>query len=211
MTEFEIITITFSFIVGLGVAQLLSSFAAAIRERLEHPLHWLPLVWGFVILIFSVQYWFGLFDLDLEIVDWSWLWYGQLLFLAVALFLAGALILPTRESRVEGGLLADFEVHGRLALLSVTAYILGWMPANARMNDGFLVEANLVNLGLIPFVLVAFAARNLKVRSAATVVFLLVFIYAVLFVWSIPGPERDMDRSETFLAVPALLALAPST
>lgn len=191
MSEFEIITITFSFIIGLGIAQLLSSFGAAVRERREHPLHWLPVAWAFVILLFSVQYWFALFDLDQEIGLWNWLWYGQLLFLAVALFLAGTLILPTREARVEGGLMADFSAHGRLALVALICYLIGWLPANARLNEGQLfTPANWWNVGLAAFAFVVFWSRSAKIQKVATVLFFGAFAYVLFFVYSIPGPER---------------------
>lgn len=120
MSRFEIITITLSFIVGLGVAQLLSSVSAAVRDRLERPLHWMPFAWGVAILLFSVQYWFALFDLDVVLEsDWTWLWYAQMLALAVTLFLAGGLILPTRTSLHRGSLLEDFVAHGRYSLLAL--------------------------------------------------------------------------------------------
>ena len=50
MSEFELITITFSFVLGLGIAQVLGAASSAIRNRHERPLHWLPL--GFAASIF---------------------------------------------------------------------------------------------------------------------------------------------------------------
>ena len=42
MSGFEILTITFSFIVGLGVAQVLRSVAHVVREKGQIRLHWIP-------------------------------------------------------------------------------------------------------------------------------------------------------------------------
>jgi hypothetical protein len=135
MSQFEIIAITLSFIVGLGIAQLLTSFGEAVRSRIDHPLHWMPFAWGIPILLFSVQYWFGLFDLDNTIGDWTWLLYLQMLAMAIALFMAAALILPPRTTSEKGGLLEDFTTRGRYSLLALVAYLLGWIPANSVMNN----------------------------------------------------------------------------
>ena len=43
MSGFELVTITFSFVLGLGVAQILSSLSSVVRDREAHPLHWLPI------------------------------------------------------------------------------------------------------------------------------------------------------------------------
>lgn len=188
MSEFEIITITLSFIIGLGVAQLLSSFGAAVRDRLEHPLHWMPFAWGLVILLLSIQFWFALFDLDSVLSDWSWLWYSQILALSIALFVAGTLILPTRVSSLAGGLREDFIAHGRYALLALIAYQLGWLSPNAKLNDGnYFVEPNALNVVMVIITLIAFKSRSNKTWLASTMVFYLIFLYAVLFVYSAPG------------------------
>jgi len=42
VSGFEILTITFSFIVGLGVAQVLRSVAYVLREKGQIRLHWIP-------------------------------------------------------------------------------------------------------------------------------------------------------------------------
>ena len=50
MSGFEIITITFSFILGLGVTLILRSIRYAVRERDEIGLHWIPLSVAVIIL-----------------------------------------------------------------------------------------------------------------------------------------------------------------
>ena len=189
MSNFEIITITLSFIVGIGVAQLLSSFAVAFRGRTEHSLHWMPFAWGVVILLFSIQYWFALLDLNKTLAGgWDWLWYGQMLILAVALFLAGALVLPSRVSFAKGDLLDDFVTHGRYSLLALAAYLLGWIPANMRMNNGEpLHEAYLSNIALAILALIAFKSRSSRVWLTTTVLFYLLFALTLLSIYSTPG------------------------
>ena len=189
MSEFEIITITLSFVVGLGIAQLLSSFGAAIRERFDHALHWMPFAWGSAILLFSVQFWFALFDLDQILADWSWFWYLQILGLAIALYVAGTLVLPSRSSTAKGDLLDDYLKNGRYALLALAAYILGWIIPNAMDNGEVVSLANVLNVLLASLALLTFASRSSKVWLGTTIVFYGIFLYAVLFVYSAPGTE----------------------
>lgn len=198
MSQFEIIAITLSFIVGLGIAQLLTSFSEAIRSRFEHPLHWMPFAWSVPILLFSVQYWFGLFDLDTTLGDWNWFWYLQMLAMAMALFMAAALILPVRESAAQGGLAKDFATHGRYALLALIVYLLGWIPANSVMNNNNVLElGNIANVAMAVPALIAYKSKSNKVWVVSTVIFYLVFAITFFGLYSTPGLE------EGFLRVPA--------
>lgn len=198
MSQFEIVAITLSFIVGLGIAQLLTSFSEAIRSRIEHPLHWMPFAWGIPILLFSVQYWFGLFDLDHTIKDWNWFWYLQMLAMAMALFMAAALILPPRVAATEGGLLKDFTTHGRYSLLALVVYLLGWIPANSVMNNNNLFEiGNIANVAMALPALVVFKSRSTRIWIVSTAVFYVIFAITFFGLYSTPGSE------EGFLRIPA--------
>jgi hypothetical protein len=198
MSQFEIIAITLSFIVGIGIAQLLTSFSEAIRSRIEHPLHWMPFAWGIPILLLSVQYWFGLFDLDSALSDWNWFWYLQMLAMAMALFMAATLILPPRKAATEGGLLVDFTTHGRYALLALVVYLLGWLPANAVMNNNDVLYAgNIANVAMAMPALIAYKSRSNKIWIVSTVIFYVVFAITFFGLYSTPGSE------EGFLFVPA--------
>jgi hypothetical protein len=198
MSQFEIIAITLSFIVGIGIAQLLTSFSEAIRSRIEHPLHWMPFVWSIPILLLSVQYWFGLFDLDRSLGDWSWFWYLQMLAMAMVLFMAATLILPPRAAATEGGLLKDFTTHGRYALLALVVYLLGWIPPNAVMNDNDLLYiGNIANVAMAAPALVAYKSRSNKIWILSTIIFYVVFAITFFGLYSTPGSE------EGFLYAPA--------
>lgn len=188
MSDFELITITFSFILGLGVAQILTATSAAVRKRREHPLHWLPLAFAASIFLFHIQYWFVLFDFDLNLItQWTWLTYGPFLAVAVILFLSGGLVLPSSGTEAQGSLINDFEKNGKLSLLFLAAYILAWVPANARANDSWLGPAVWVNIGMTVPLLATYYARNQTVRNLAAVLFFLAQAYAMLFVWSTPS------------------------
>lgn len=196
MSQFEIIAITLSFIVGLGIAQLLTSFGEAVRSRIEHPLHWMPFAWGIPILLLSVQYWFALFDLDSTIGDWSWFWYLQMLVLAMVLFMAATLILPPRESTAQGGLLKDFTTHGRFSLLALIAYLLGWIPANTVMNNGNVLDlANLANAAMAVATLIAYRSTSNRIWIVSTVVFYVIFAITFFGLYSTPGSQEGFILS----------------
>lgn len=144
------------------------------------------------ILLFSVQYWFALYDLNYVLKDWSWGWYAQMLVLAIALYLAGTLVLPNRAATKRGSLLEDFNATGRYSLLALMAYILGWIPANAKLEGGnWAAEGNLVNLAMASIILFAYRSRSSRARLILTVFFYLIFGYALVALYSTPGARNS--------------------
>jgi hypothetical protein len=155
----------------------------------------MPFAWGIPILLLSVQYWFGLFDLNSTLRDWSWFWYLQMLAMAMALFMAAALILPPRESATEGGLVKDFITHGRYSLLALVVYLLGWMPANAVMNYNNVFEiGNIANAAMAVPALIAYKSRSNKVWIVSTIVFYVIFAITFFGLYSTPGSEEGFLR-----------------
>ncbi len=189
MSELEIITLTLSLVLGLSVAQMLSSVALAIRARQENDLHWIPLCWTTAIFLFHVQFFFAVFGLDSAVSAWTWDWYGHVLLLAVLLFLSGALVLPSRDRELTSGLLRDFEIHGRLALVPVSLYLLLWMPLNVRSGGQWLSPSNAADVALGLIAAVAFTTRTARVRAVATLTYLAVAAWGVFVVWGRPGVD----------------------
>ena len=54
MSEFETFAVVLSFILGLGVAQILSSAVYLLQSRREITLRWTPLLWAYAPGIFEV-------------------------------------------------------------------------------------------------------------------------------------------------------------
>lgn len=188
MSDFELITITFSFILGLGVAQILTAASAAVRNRRERPLHWLPVAFAASIFLLHIQYWFVLFDFDLNLItEWTWMTYGPFLAVAVILFLSGGMVLPSPGAEAEGSLIDDLEKNGKLSLLFLAAYILVWVPANAWSNGTWFGPDVWLNVGMSVPLLATHHARNQALRNAAAVLFFLPQVYGLLFVWSTPS------------------------
>jgi hypothetical protein len=82
---------------------------------------------------FRIQYWFVLIDFYTTVIDdWTWGAYGPFLGLAVVLFLAGGIVLPTPGADLGGALIDDFEATGKFSLLFVAAYL---SSASARARQ----------------------------------------------------------------------------
>ena len=187
MSEFELITITFSFVLGLGVAQILGAPSAALRNRHSMALHWMPLGFAASIFLFHIQYWFVLFDYDANLIsEWTWWTYGPFLGLAVLLFLSGGVVLPTPGSDAGDSLIHDFEQRGKLSLVFLAAYILAWVPANAWSEGTWFTSDVWLNLGLVGLLTVTYFASSRRLQSAATGLFLTAQGYGLLFVWATP-------------------------
>lgn len=190
VSDIEIVTLTYSFVLGLGIAQILGAASAAIRDRRSRPLHWMPLAFAAAIFFLHIQYWFVLTDYDAFVIDdWTWASYGAFLLVAVVLFLAGGIVLPTPGAESTDALIDDFEKNGKLSLLFVAAYQLFWVPGNA-MWDGWLSIAVWYNLALTVPLLVAYFARPGPLRNAAAALYFAALAFALLFIWSTPADIR---------------------
>jgi len=186
LSDIEIVTLTLSLILGLSMAQMLNSVALAIRARQDSSLHWLPLCWTTSIFLLHVQFFLAVFGIDEFVPSWTWSWFGPILLLALLLFLGGALILPARDREWASGLLYDFEVHGRLALIPVSLYLILWMPLNVRIGFGWISPSNVFDVALVLLAAVTFVSRGTRIRSWATIVYLFVTAWGMFGVWS-PG------------------------
>lgn len=190
MTDIEIVTLTFSFVLGLGIAQILGAASAAIRDRRQRPLHWMPLAFAAAIFFLHIQYWFVLVDYDAYVIDdWTWATYGPFLLVAVVLFLAGGIVLPTPGAESSDSLIEDFEKNGKLSLLFLAAYQLFWVVGNAQW-DGWMSIAVWYNVALTVPLLVVHRARPGALRDTAAAAYLAALAFALLFIWSTPADLR---------------------
>ena len=64
MTEFELLAIPISLVLGLGITKILSGVTNAIRYRHQTKTHWFPVAWAIMILLIQVQFFFVLWDLE---------------------------------------------------------------------------------------------------------------------------------------------------
>lgn len=193
MSGFEILTITFSFIVGLGVAQVLRSVAYIVRESRQISLHWIPFSVAAMILFFQVQFWFGLAVVNSLIVQWSWPVYGLMLLLAIFIFLSGATVLPhSLTSLGERGLKEDFETRGRISLVFLALYLVGWIGVGIMFWKPGFWQLVLVN-GLFAFVaILTYGTPNARIRTGLHLVLIAMTLYGALTVWTTPSLEMPL-------------------
>jgi len=187
MSSFELITITFSFILGLGVAQILRSVAYVVREKDQYRLHWIPLTMVTLVLAFQIQFWFALFVVDSFLDHWNWLVYTILLCLAIVIFLAGATALPPPASKRTSDLIEDFNSRGKISLLFFAAYFLGWdilavMFWGPRM--GLLAVVNIIMAALS---IAAYIVEQPRARSLLHGVLIALTIFGMIGVWATPS------------------------
>ena len=130
MSPFEFISVALSFILGLGVTRLLSSAVLVFRVRRRIGMAWMPLVWASVIFFWQLQYWWAVIELEAIVQTWTVLQFGTLVILALLLFVAGALVLPSTELEEPTTLQEAFERDGRWALLFLATYFGASVWAN---------------------------------------------------------------------------------
>ena len=94
---FEFISVALSFVLGLGLTRLLLAAVNVFRSRRRLKFDWIPLTWAAVIFLFQIQYWWAIFELSGLVENWTLLQFVTLLVMAMLLFVAGALVLPTAE------------------------------------------------------------------------------------------------------------------
>ncbi len=181
MSPFEFISVAASLVLGLALAQVLQAFVRLFRDRRLVDWDWLPLIWAVFLLLLQMQYWWGIFELDRLVPEWTILDFSLLLALPACLYVAANLILP-EEVPVSGvDLRMYFRENGRWALAAIIAYhVLGtvgnvvWFGASlwARMSLVIYVEIALM-LGMI-------VARDRRIQIGITLLFTPILVYMLV-------------------------------
>ena len=122
MTPFEFVTVAVSFILGLGVTQLLSAAVATFRARHRLHLEWLPLLWALSIFLWMFQFWWAIYELASIFDSWTTSRFVTVLSMAMLLFTAGALVLPAYDTGETRSLAETFQADGRWALVFLSGY-----------------------------------------------------------------------------------------
>jgi hypothetical protein len=151
VTTYEHVAVLPSIIVGLGIAQLLTSVhrVAEARARVRH--YWLPLVWVVVLFVSQVEWWWAFYGMRNE-PRWNFFYVLFVLLSPVTLFLASAFVLP----EVERGERYDLREHYYanrgwfFALLAASPLLDGVRRAmHAGAVTDFGAASNLVSAALV--------------------------------------------------------------
>ncbi len=191
MTEFEILSVPIFFALGLGITKILGGVGSAIRRREQTKLHWLPFAWAVAILLFQIQYLSVLWFFHEDERTWTWSSYIPILFHPFLFFLSAILILPTQRDDSMDNLLADFDKHGKLAVIVIGILLFMSIVFNVYVG-GFtwieVMEANILNAILTALTIVVVTSSTRRhLQAAATIAFIAVELYGILCVWSRPG------------------------
>lgn len=183
MSEFETFAVVLSFVLGLGVAQILSSVVFILQSRREISFAWTPLMWAFSLLLYHVNYLFSL--LWMQSVTGEMIWYLDVL-MVVLLFLGGGLVLPSESRQLPGDLGEFFLDNGYVALVPLGLFIVLHLVYSYAVGLGILTLDGATNAFLLATIAVGYFARR-RAGFAASLVFTAVALFAFLFLWSRPG------------------------
>jgi hypothetical protein len=189
MSGLEIITITFSIILGLGVTQILGCVAYVVREKEQHRIHWIPLSVAVLVLLFHVQFWFALVIVDSFLDKWNWTVYSVLLFLAIVIFLSGATVLPSPGSSRSSDLIEDFDARGKISLIFFALYFVGWIVIAIMFWSERFISLVIANSVMATTSLIAYRAQHPHVRSLLHGILIVVTFYGLMYVWATPNLE----------------------
>ncbi len=195
MSGFEIITITFSFILGLGVTQILRSVAYVVREKKQYRLHWIPLSVAALVLFFQVQFWFALVVVDSFVDHWTWPVYSALLILAIVIFLSGATVLPPTGSSKSPNLIEDFDTRGKISLVFLDFYLIGWIGVAIMFWTPEFVHLVIVNLVMALTAIIAYFAQHSQARSLIHGILIAMTFYGMMTVWTTPSLEEPLTSA----------------
>lgn len=107
VTPFDYLSVLISIVLGLGLTELLSNVHRLIQARDRVTFHWLPLLWGGIIFVALVQWWWAAFGLHRQL-EWNFFFFLLILLIPVLLYLAAASVLPTVEPEQTVDLRANY-------------------------------------------------------------------------------------------------------
>jgi phosphatidylserine synthase len=183
MTIFEYVIVTLLLIAGLGIARLLESAVDTFRLRGKIKLHWIPIAWVALVFLWQMQFLWALFELEGLIRVWNAGRYALLLAMALLLFVAGALIVPSPTDDQGSDSWEQFMADDRWALLALALFFLLAFLSNPILFGIPLWEwdnlFDLILFGVLVFAL--FLSENsLKTWRWITLVFALLSIAAAV-------------------------------
>jgi len=132
MSQFEFLSVALSFVLGLAVTLLLMSFLLAFRARHRTHLGWLALTWACYVLVMQFDLWWETYGLS-SMQKWTAGSFVMLLVLALTLFAAGGLVLPSATDDYPKDLDQCFEEHGRWGVGMIAVFLIVGSVANATL------------------------------------------------------------------------------
>lgn len=161
MDEFRMIATVLSMVLGLGVTRLLLGVVAVFRARQQSPVDWVPVAWAGCLFMEQLQYWWAINFLPTVRSEFSFLDFLFLVLLTMTLFVAAALLLPSRPEDEQAGLRAYFDKDGRYGVLAIAVFSTLALAVNVFFFEATPLSAwGALEVPLIAIPLAAFLART---------------------------------------------------
>jgi hypothetical protein len=166
MDEFRMIATVLSLVLGLGVTRLLLGLVGVFRARGQSPVDWIPIAWAGCLFLEQLQYWWAINFLPTIRGDFSFLDFVFLVILTMMLFLASALLLPSRPEDEEAGLRVYFEQDGRYGVLALAAFGALALVVNVFFFNASPLSAwGALDVPMIAIPLAAFLVRSRRAQA----------------------------------------------
>jgi len=173
MSNFPIVATVLSMILGLSVTRLLLGALTVFRIRRAAAPDWVALLWAVMLFATQLDFWWAVNSLPAIKTTFSFAEFLLLVLLALSLFVAAALLLPSRSEDEQQGLRVYFEQDGRYALLSLSTYLVLGLIVNVTLFQASPIALwGLLDVIMIVLPVCAFYARSRKVYSAITLAYL---------------------------------------
>jgi hypothetical protein len=171
MDTFRLISVVLSMVLGLGVTRLLLGLVGIFRARRVSRLDWLVPTWAFSLFLVQLEYWWAINQLPLVMDSFNFHDFMALVVLTLALFVAAALLVPSRSEDEAGSLRQFFELDGKWALPALSAFfVMGFLA-----NVFFLRVSPISWWGLFDIPLVAiplvFATKSRRLQEVLSAAF----------------------------------------
>lgn len=182
MNPFEFVCAFYSVVLGVAVAQLMTSVGRLIEIRDQVRTYWVQSLWVIIVLLVDIDCWWGIWDLR-SAKSWSFISFLLLVGLVAAIYLVTVLLFPRLpDSTDQIDLDAHFYKNRRFFFLANAA---GWlmallcnvtlMPMKSWLNPGIVLP-----LTFVPLLVVAGFTGSRRYH-AVFAVFALVVITLFLF------------------------------
>lgn len=176
MSAFEFVTVFFSVVLGMAVAQLMTAIAELIENRHRVRSYWVQVVWVVTILVLQAQAWWGLWQLQ-AVSEWNIVGFMLIVLYMAAIYLMSRLALPRPD---DGADRIDLRAH----YYNVHRYFFSILLATsllAVLLNVVLFKTNLLNpIQFVPYSFIAICAiavwtRNPTYHGAVALFFLVAF------------------------------------
>ncbi|WP_283193741.1 hypothetical protein [Rhizobium sp. AN80A] len=170
--NFPIVATVISMVLGLAVTRLLSGLVTVFRIRGTCAFDWVPIAWCGILFAMQLDHWWAINQLPAYRNTFQFSEFIFLVMMTLMLFLAAALLLPSRAEDEALGLRVYFEKDGRFALLSIAVYLVCGFALNVIGFQSAVASAwALIDVPMIILPALAFLLRQRRYYATITAIY----------------------------------------